>query len=140
MRNFEVLAHTADIGIVACGRNVPDVFVNAAKGMFSLMTNLNNVNVLFKRRLCIKSISQKDLLVDWLNELLFYFETDQTVFKDFIINQYNPENFSLNATALGENLDLSRHPIKIQIKACTYHKLELVEGGQKAQAKVYFDV
>jgi len=74
-QGFEILEHTADIGIVARGKNLAEVFAQAAKGMFSLITDLNTVEERVERRVKVEAPDIESLLVAWLNELVYLFDT-----------------------------------------------------------------
>ncbi|MFC1900730.1 archease [Chloroflexota bacterium] len=136
-KEFEILEHTADIGIIAYGSNINEAFVNAAKGMFSLITELGDVEETEQREIEIEATDPESLLVAWLNELIFLFDTENLLFKRFNITQLTDTR--LKAAAYGEKADLSRHSIKRGIKAATYHMLS-IEKNDGVKATVVFDV
>jgi len=137
-QGFEILEHTADIGIVARGKNLAEVFAQAAKGMFSLITDLNTVEERVERRVKVEAPDIESLLVAWLNELVYLFDTKNMVFKRFEFDEINPTN--LTARAYGEKLDKLRHPLKGAIKAATYHMLEVKKEDNHYEARVIFDI
>jgi len=128
--DYEVLSHTAETGIRAYGRDLNQSFSNAAKGMFYLIKPAQEIKI------SLQSSNTKELLVDWLNELLFRFETEGLVFSQFNVRI---SGASLKASVKGEEYSPEKHPIKTQIKATTYHNLE-VESNNQAYVQVYFDV
>lgn len=136
-KEFEILEHTADTGVIAYGKDLKEAFANAAKGMFSLITSLDKVEEKESRVIEINSSDQDSLLVDWLNELIFLFDVDNIIFSRFIINQIH--NTSLKAVACGEKIDPLRHEIKTGIKAATYHMLKIVES-ETCIVQVIFDI
>jgi SHS2 domain-containing protein len=71
---FETFDHTADIGIRAFGSDLPEAFSNAAKAMFSLITDLRKVRSTHKIEIEIVVADRPSLLMDWLNELLYHFD------------------------------------------------------------------
>ncbi len=72
MNKFEILDHTADVGLVAWGKTKEEVFANAtALGMFSLICNVEEVNGGFTTQVEVEGSDYEDLLVTWLNELLY---------------------------------------------------------------------
>ncbi|HEY3373967.1 MAG TPA: archease [Candidatus Aquicultor sp.] len=139
MQAFEILDHTADVGLRAYGHTLKEVFENIAVGMFSLITDLDNVKSSLSEEIEIEAEDREDLLVEWLNELLYQFEVRYKVFKRVNIVDWDEEH-RLRAIAYGEPLDLGRHQIKTQIKATSYHmlKVEYTDGIWSAQ--VIFDV
>ena len=73
-KEFEILDHTADVGIIAYGADLKQAFANAAKGLFSLITELGDVEEALHRDIELTAADEESLLVDWLNELVYYFD------------------------------------------------------------------
>ncbi len=138
MQAFEVLDYTADVGLKAYGVTLKEVFENAATGMFSLITDLNNVKSVLYDEVFVEAEDRESLLVEWLNELLYRFEVKYKVYKRFEMLEWDEEH-RLRARVYGEPLDLGRHEIKTQIKACSYQMLR-VEHDDIWSAQVIFDV
>ncbi len=84
-KDFEVLPHTADIGIIAYGLDMAEAFSNAARGMFSLITELNSVRETERRDTQLTAPDPESLLVAWLNELIYLFDVENIIFKRFDI-------------------------------------------------------
>ena len=84
-RDFEILEHTADAGIRAYGADMPEAFANAARGLFSLITELDDIEEVEYRDIELTAPDQDSLLVQWLNELIYLFDADNLVFKRFDI-------------------------------------------------------
>lgn len=139
MQAFEVLEHTADVGLKAYGTTLKEVFENAATGMFSLITELEDVKSTLSEEMEIRAEDRESLLVEWLNELLYRFEVKYRVYKHFSIVDWD-EEYYLRAVAYGEELDLGRHEIKTQIKATSYHMLKIEHTEQGWSAQVIFDI
>ncbi len=132
MPEFEIIDHTADVGIIAHGESVEDLFVNAARGMFSLITDLDTVVELTSQEITVEAPDQEELLVTWLNELLYLFDAENLVFSRFEIGNLGKER--LKAMVYGEEFDPARHSLKSYVKAATYHMLNLQrQDGFKAQ-------
>ena len=137
VKSFEVIDHTADVGIIAYGTDLKQTFANAARGMFSLITNLGRIRAIQSREVNVKSAGKENLLVAWLNELIYLFDTENILAKKIDINELDDEH--LVAVVSGEKLDKARHQIKRGIKATTYHMLEIkYDGGYRA--RVIFDI
>lgn len=137
MKQFDILEHTADVGIVAYGKNLKEVFKNAACGMFSLIVDPDTVEEKISYELKVEDEDRESLLTEWLNELIYVSEVHEVVFKRFEITHLSER--SLIAKVYGEEIDLSRHQIKTQIKACTYHELK-IEKNEIWSARVILDV
>ncbi|MHB0976940.1 MAG: archease [Candidatus Aquicultorales bacterium] len=135
---YEPINHTADVGLKATGATLDEAFENAATGMFSLITEIDEVSSQAAIEVRVEAEDRETLLVEWLNELLYLFEVDHWIFKHFKVEETDGEHY-LRAKAYGEELDLGRHQIKLQIKAVTYHMLK-VEHDDRWTAQVIFDV
>ena len=136
MKRFELIEHTADIGLKAFGRNLAEAFANAAYGMFSIMTELEKVREVESRRVKVSADDIEGLLFEWLNSLLYYFDVEMLLFKRFDIIEFGETR--LVADCYGEKYDASRHQIKIGVKSATYHTLEVDRVNNRV--RVIFDI
>lgn len=136
-KDFEILNHTADVGIIAYGADMKQAFANAAKGLFSLITDLDDVEEVLHRDAELTATDEESLLVEWLNELIYKFDTEGIIFKRFDIVEL--DNTRLKARGYGEKVDKSRHKLKMGVKAATYHMLK-VERGNGGRVQVLFDI
>ena len=134
---FEVIDHTADTGIIAYGSSIEEAFSNAAVGLFNLITDLDNIHENLQRDLELSSQDNESLLVEWLNELIYLFDTENTIFKRFDITRL--DNTQLKARSYGEKVDKSKHKLKTGVKATSYHMLK-VEKDNGCKVQVLFDI
>jgi len=138
MKKFDVVEHTADIGIVAYGADLREAFANAAYGMFSLMADLEQVREETSRYIEAEAGDRESLVVSWLNELLYMFDVERIILKRFDVLELT--NTRLKADAYGEKVDASRHELKSGVKAATYHMLKVSEDNGRCSIRVIFDV
>lgn len=138
MKAFEIMDHTADIGIRAFGNTEAEVFQNAAIGMFSLIAELENVQEISESSIEVEAEDFETLLVAWLNELLYLYDSNDLLLKRFELLELGET--SLRGIAYGEPMDAKRHKLKTDIKAATYHMLKLRKKNGGLQAEVIFDV
>jgi len=138
MAGFEIMDHTADVGIAVWGDSLEEVFVTAARGMFSLITDIETIDKAVSYEVQLEASDREELLVVWLNELLYLLDTENVIFGDFEI--ITVTEVSLTAKALGDKLDLARHTIKTQIKAATYHMLKIEPSEGHFRAQVILDI
>ena len=136
-KDFEILEHTADVGIIAYGVDLRQAFANAARGLFSLIAELDDVEEVTRQDIEVTASDEESLLVAWLNELVYRFDTEGIIFKRFDIIQL--DNNHLKARAYGEKVDRSRHRLKTEVKAATYHMLK-VEKKDGFRVQVLFDI
>ena len=136
-REFEIIDHTADVGIIAYGTDMKMAFANAAKALFSLITELEDVDELVHKDVAITAPDQESLLVAWLHELIYLFDTENVILKRFDIIRLSQTQ--LKARGYGQKVDRARHQIKTGVKAATYHMLKIDQNnGTKVQ--VLFDI
>ena len=136
MKKFELIEHTADLGLAAYGKDLAGAFANAAYGMFSIIAELGKVKEVESRRIEIKEDDAESLLFEWLNSLIYYFDVETLIFKRFDIVEFGEEH--LAAMCYGEKCDPSRHHLKMGVKSATYYMLEV--DREKNRVQVIFDV
>ncbi|OYT56817.1 archease [Euryarchaeota archaeon ex4484_162] len=138
MRKYEIIEHTADVGIRAWGSTMMESFENTARGMFAIITNNSKIDHVGEYKIVLKADSVEQLLVDWLNELLFLNTTQNLVFGDFNVELSN--NYKhLKAIVGGEEYNREKHGYGTEIKAVTYHMLK-VEKKPPYTIEVLFDI
>ncbi len=136
-KEFEILDHTADVGIIAYGADLKQAFANAARGLFSLITRLGDIREALHRDIELSAEDVESLLVGWLNELVYYFDTEGILFRRFDIIELN--NSHLKARGYGEKADSSKHELKTGVKGTTYHMLK-IEKNNGYRVQVIFDI
>ena len=138
MKTYELIEHTADVGIKAYGKNISEAFENAAKGMFDIITDNSEIESTGEYEIHLEAQDLEQLLVDWLSELLFLNSAKNLVFSFFKV-ELDEKNNSLSAHVFGEKYSLSKHKIGAEIKAVTYHILE-VRNKRPYHVQVLFDI
>ncbi len=136
---YEIFDHTADVGIIVRGNSLEELFEKAAYGMFDIILNAEKIEPAGKYKINVSSPTLKDLFVDWLSELLYVFSTELFVMGKFQVKIKRDANgYKLEAIGWGEPYIKRKHGIKTEIKAVTYHELEV--DPEKGYAKVLFDI
>jgi len=146
VKKFEVIDHTADIGIKAYGKDLAELFANAAYGMASLITDLEKVKPKDSQDIAVEAENREELLVSWLNEIIFLFASRRMLFSKFEVSEINEKH--LRAKIFGEEFDVARHEIETEFKAATYHRLKISKRKrdnstlpqEMLQAEVIFDI
>ena len=138
MKKYEIIEHTADIGIKAFGKTINESFENASKAMFDIITDNSKIEDIGEYKIKIISTDLDQLLVDWLSELLFLNSANDLIFGTFKI-KINTKNNSINADIYGEKFNKLKHKIGVEIKAVTYHMLE-VNNKYPYSTQVLFDI
>lgn len=137
MKQYDIINHTADIGIVAHGRSIKELFENAAFAMFDLTADLSNIEPKKSFGFEVNAVNYEELLVAWLRELLYKFAVGQFLFKEFGIVEV--EQTHLKGFAKGEKYDSKKHVLKKEIKAVTYHDLSIKKDNGTFSAQIIFD-
>ena len=135
--SFEFIDHTADVGILVTAPTPEGMFETAALAFTALITKVDSLNLRQERKFRLQEDDMETLLVSWLQELLYLLDTEDLIFGRF---QVKLQDFSLEATAYGEVFDPEIHPMKTEIKAVTYHQLEVEQIDQEWRARVIFDI
>lgn len=135
---YEVFEHTADIGLHAYGETLPALFINTARGMESLLVPPEQVRVVTSREITVKGHDPISLLIAWLNELIFLFDTEYLLFRDFEIATLT--DTVLTGIARGEPYDDQRHELSSAIKAATWHEAAVTQDDEGYQARIIFDL
>ena len=138
MKRFEILDHTADIGIIVHGENLKALFENAGEAFFHLITDLRKVKRRIERRVSIGGESLDRLMVDWLTELLYLHDVENLLFKGFNVDSVGEDG--LKATVKGEPFQEGVHVIKTEVKAVTYHQIEVRHENERWRAQVILDL
>ena len=138
MKKYEFINHTADLGIRVWGESIEELFKNAAYSMFDTIADLNRVELKKTMKVEIEKEELDELLADWLRNLLYKFNGDRYLLKEFKVETIDTRG--LKAKVKGEKLDLSRHHLKTEIKAVTYHGLEVKKIDRGWEAQIIFDV
>lgn len=140
-KKFEFFDVTADVGFRAYGQDLNDAFGNAALAMFEVMTDTSQVKPKVKREILVESEDEKALLYDWLSELLFIHDYEGLVFSQFTvtIQQKDPETFNLSAVVWGEEFNQATHEVRDEVKAVTFHLMEIVKEENRCTLQVIVD-
>jgi len=138
MKRFEVLDHTADIGLIVYGKDLNTLFENAGEAFFHLITDLKKVRRRTERRIEIGGESLERLMVDWLSELLYLYDVENFLSKGFKMESVGEDG--LRATIKGEPFQEGVHVIKTGVKAVTYHQIEVRKENGRWRAQIILDL
>ena len=134
----EIFEHTADIGLRMTADTLPELFVEAGRGLMGLMVdNALEAKPLVEIPLVITGYNHEELLADWLSEVLYLFEVRHLVLSDFAV-KVTAEG--IQAVVKGEMLDRQRHRVAHEVKAVTYHRLRVEHVGGQWVAEVILDI
>ena len=135
---IKYIEHPSDVGFEVYGDTLEELYANAAIAMYSLMTDVDEIEVEEEREIEINSEDLYSLMFDWLDELIFLFDSESLVMRSFDI-AIDESNFSIQGTCKGGKFDPSKHVSGIIIKAVTYNMME-VKKNEVWKARVVLDV
>ena len=139
--SWAVVEHTADVGIEVRAVTLEALFADAAAGFCDVITEAAQLGGAEERAFEVQAAGLDLLLVAWLEELLFSFDTTGVLYpRGEASVEGDGESWSLRARMRGERFDAARHPLKVQIKAVTYHALEVARDEQGWRGRVIFDI
>ncbi len=138
---YRFLEHTADIGLEVSAETLPELFSEALRGMTDIVTEVELVEASFERRFDLTGDRPDLLLLEFLGEALFRFEVHQELFRSACLEVVgSAAGWRASGAVSGESLDPERHPMKVMIKAVTYHQLRVAREEGLWHARVIFDI
>lgn len=135
---YELTEHTADFGVRVFGNDLPEVFANAAFALFDLIAELETVSGEETRAVQVTGDDLPELMFNWLRELLYLWAGEDLLVKQARISRITEQE--LTATVSCDRYAPERHTIHEEIKAVTYHQLDVFKTADGWTATVVFDV
>ncbi len=142
-RGFRFLEHTADVLVEAWGPTLEAAFEEMARGMFEIMTDTSKVEPKQKIEVHVCGFDLENLLYRWLEELLYYHDSQNLVFSKFVVKRIekrSDEEICLDAEVWGEPFDRERHEPRTVVKAVTYAGMKIEKRDDKWVASTVFDI
>jgi protein archease len=134
----KIIDHTADICVRVFGNSMEEIFVGSSKAMMEIITDVEKVNPSKEILIRARGENYEELLVKWLQEILYLHEVKKMVFKDFEIKIEN--GTKAVGKAYGEKIDVDRHEFYSNVKAVTYHNLKIISSKDKYRVDIVFDI
>lgn len=138
MAPYELIDHTADLGIAVTAGNIYELFETAAHAMFEQIIDTGMLNGEKKTAITVTGIDQPDLMISWLRELLFFWNGRERLVKRVHIEQI--KDTQITANIWHDPFDPARHEILSDIKAVTYHGVSVEQTEHEWRALIIFDV
>ncbi|MES0446520.1 MAG: archease [Desulfobacterales bacterium] len=135
---YRLIDHTADFGLHVYGSDSKELFANAAYAMFDLITDVGKLEGLDDCNIQVEGDDWPDLMVNWLRELLYFWNGKEMLVKTADILSLSESD--LSAIVKFDQYAPDRHIIKTEIKAVTYHQIQVISGPSGWDAKIIFDV
>ena len=128
--SYKLLDHATDAIIEVTASDLPEAFLTAANSVVETTLDRNTVEE--KEEMVIK-VQGKDLrylLFNWLEAVIYQLITDGFAIKRIKLDLKKNEEYEISATSYGEPIDLKKHNFKVEIKAPTFHEMEILEGNE----------
>ena len=141
-KRFEFLEHVSDAYVAAYGRSLEEAFENAALAMFEVMTDTSNVEPKTADSFQMEAHDEYALLYKWLETLLLKFEIDMKLYSQFKVLSINKRDkaFALSAKASGETYSPEKHRSKVEVKAVTFHRMEIKTAPGSVSIRYILDL
>jgi SHS2 domain-containing protein len=137
-QEYEYIDHTGDLGFRAYGKTREALFAHAARALFEVLVSPETVEAKEERVVVVEAAALDELMVSWLAELVYLFDTEGLLLKEFEIKRLTEKH--LDASVWGEPLDPRRHEVKTGIKAVTYHQLYVKKENGTWETQVILDL
>jgi SHS2 domain-containing protein len=136
---FRIVPHTADVAVCVYGDSFADLIVNSAAAFNALsIDNPRSVRPVLARRIQVEAQDLEDLLVRWLNELVFMLDAQNFAGSVFVVEEVQERKLCVEVR--GEKCDSVRHRRRLEVKAATYHAVKVRQCRSRWVARVIFDV
>jgi len=136
--DFIVLDHTADLGIIVHGVDIKNLFEQAAHAMMKIMVSSKSAEKSNNLKISLDGEDLAELMVHWLGEILYLFHGEKKVVTRLQIDSISLSN--LDATLETVSFNNNLHEVLCEIKAVTFHQIEVAEKDDQWEAKVIFDL
>ncbi len=147
---FEIIEHPADVGFIAYGATLEELFANAALALLSLSCELGGIEEREQREILAQGADLESLLYAWLAEILAISDAEQLVFRRVEVKRLHVEETGgevrgevrdeVQGIAHGEPFDKTRHRAGTYIKAVTYHQFQVTQTPEGWSAQVFLDL
>jgi len=138
MNPYRLLDHTADLGIQVYGEGARQLFENAAGALIDRITDPGSVAGDAQETVALEGEDWPDLMVNWLREVLYFWTGRERVPKGATVHTISA--YRLSATVRFDPYEPKRHVIRQEIKAVTYHQIDVRRESTRWTAKIIFDV
>jgi SHS2 domain-containing protein len=142
MDGYEIIEHTADLGIRGRGESLDTLFAAMARGLFAVIADpetvrLDAADTERRRAIRLEADATADLLHDWLEELNALHQIHAELYGRFAVRVTDNR---LTAVAEGEAIDPERHDLRVEVKAVTWHDLRVDRTAEGFEAFVLLDI
>ena len=128
--SYKLLEHTTDAFIEVTAPNLKEAFLIAAQSVVDTTIERSTVDEKDEKVIIVSGKDQKYLLFNWLEAVIYQLITEGFAIKKFEIDLQKKDQYEINAKFFGEPINLKKHHFKVEIKAPTFHLMEISEGKE----------
>ena len=140
-QGYRFLPHTTDAYIESTGATFEEALENAGLALFDTMCDIGSVSEKFNEDINVEGRDELELLYNWLESLLLKFELERKVYSRFQVTlTTSSQPLRINARAYGESFDRQRHHPKVEVKAVTYHRMEVCQEASVTTLRFILDL
>jgi len=136
--SYQIIDHTADLGIIVEGTDEKNLFIRAAQAMTDLMVEGDISKETVIKDVLVEGEDFPDLMVRWLGEILYLFDGEKLLVYSIEIKSISPTK--LKSTLTLSSFEPEHHQVKREIKAVTYHQISVDKVNDGWQARIIFDI
>ncbi len=139
---YEFLPHTTDAYVQATAATFEQALELAGTALFDTMCDVKSISPELTDEVEVDGGDEVEFLYDWLESLLLKFELEQKVYSGFKVDpiKRSPEGLRAFAKISGERYERKKHGSKVEVKAVTYHKMEVVRDGATTTLRFLLDL
>ncbi|MBI2179638.1 MAG: archease [Deltaproteobacteria bacterium] len=137
-KKYRVTTRQSELAVKVMGGSQADLFANSAFALFDVMVDPDKIEIKERLPLEVEGADRDDLLVNWMRELLYFYQGSGYLLKEFVIREV--KDTSVKAEVCGEKIDPDRHEIKQEIAAVAYHQSRMTKTGNQWTAQLIFEV
>ncbi len=138
MHPYTLIDHTADLGIRVTAGSLERLFEEAADALFDLLLRSKRHQRTERRLLEVEGLDLEDLMVNWLRELLYFFNGQDKAAASISVARVEPT--LVRAEVELYEIDFLRDEILREIKAVTYHRIQVERLNGDFVTQVIFDI
>ncbi len=128
--SIQYLEHTTDAFILVTAPSLTDAFTLAGQSVVDITLDKKTIEEKEQRTLKVSGKDLRYLLFNWLEEVNYQLITEGFAIARFSLDISKNSTYELKSTIFGEPIDLKKHHFKMEIKAPTFHMMEIKQNNQ----------
>lgn len=127
---YRYLEHMTDAFIEVTGDSLEEAFANAGMSVVDTIVDIKSIEEKTEKIIRVSGNDLNNLLYSWLEEIIILTITEGFVAKRFSVRLVKNGNYKITASAFGEEINFEKHHFKVEIKAPTFHLMEIKQEKQ----------